>query len=165
VAQFTRNGLVFSRLAPYENWDQFEAEALRLWQVYQEVAEPSEIQRIGVRFINLIRLDQIEEVDDVLASPPAAPESMELPVREFLQQSRFDIPGHEYKLNVIQTIQRPGEQTEEGFALILDLDVFTSQTFGSTDDVLKRQLAEMRWIKNKAFFNFLTESAIARFKE
>ena len=34
VAQFTRDGFVFSRLKPYENWAQFEAEAKRLWNIY-----------------------------------------------------------------------------------------------------------------------------------
>ena len=52
VAQFTRNGFVFSRLKPYEGWETFEAEAKRLWCIYRELAEPSEVQRLGVRFIN-----------------------------------------------------------------------------------------------------------------
>jgi uncharacterized protein (TIGR04255 family) len=165
VAQFTRNGFVFSRLKPYTNWEDFVAEAIRLWDFYVEFAEPPEIERLGVRFINVISLDPAEELANVLASPPVAPTSMRLPVGEFMHQTKFDIPDHDYSLNVIQTIQQSALTGDEPSNLILDLDVFTNQTPAATDENLKERLADMRWIKNKAFFTFLTESVLSRFKE
>lgn len=165
VAQFTRNGFSFSRLKPYEDWSQFEAEALRLWKINCEVADPPEVQRLGVRFINLIGLESIDKLDEVLVSPPVAPASMGVRVQGFMHQTRFEIPGHDYNLNVIQTVQPPAAQTTADFRLILDLDVFTTQRSAVTDEILQQRLAEMRWIKNKAFFSFLTENALERFKE
>jgi uncharacterized protein (TIGR04255 family) len=166
VAQFNRNGLVFSRLEPYEDWEHFEAEALRLWQVYRELLELHEIQRLGVRFINLVSFKRMDELSELLVSPPSAPPKMDLPLIEFMHQSRFDLPGYGYKLNVIQTIQPPAPPERENFGLILDLDVFTTQTPAPADEEqLKAQLGEMRWIKNKAFFSFLTQATIDRYKE
>ncbi len=107
VAQFTRNGFIFSRLKPYENWERFEAEALRLWHVYCELAEPSEVQRLGVRFINRITPVEPDQLAELLAIPPRSSESMELPLKGFMHQYTFDIPDHPYNLNVIQTIQPP----------------------------------------------------------
>ncbi len=164
VAQFTRNGFVFSRLKPYDKWEQFEAEAQRLWHIYRELAEPSEIQRLGVRFINLTPV-RLEELSDLLTVPPHSPSNMQLPLRGFMHQNTFDIPSHPYNLNVIQTIQPPSLSQSEAFGLILDLDVFTVQTLELDDEELKKRLMEMRWIKNKAFFTFLKEKAIAHFKE
>src|SRR3990172_1296815 len=34
IAQFGRDGLVFSRLQPYETWEKFAAEGIRLWRVF-----------------------------------------------------------------------------------------------------------------------------------
>ncbi len=62
IAQFAWNGFVFSRLSPYEDWTKFEAEALRLWRIYRDVGEPSENQRLGIRFIDVIDEETLEQV-------------------------------------------------------------------------------------------------------
>src|SRR5881394_2911009 len=51
ICQFNRDGFVFSRLPPYESWEQLYGEALRLWKIYSEIARPTQVQRLGVRFI------------------------------------------------------------------------------------------------------------------
>ncbi|PQO31033.1 TIGR04255 family protein [Blastopirellula marina] len=163
VAQFTRNGFVFSRLQPYENWNTFRTEAIRLWEIYRELTEPSEIQRLGVRFINVIKDVTPTELNDLLAAPPRCAPNLNIPLAGFMHQSVFEIPGHPYNLNVIQTIQ-PAPPTQKGPTnLILDLDVSTSR-FIATEEINKR-LQDMQWIKNKAFFSFLTKSAISKFRE
>ena len=161
IALFTRNGFVFSKLKPYQDWEHFQEEALRLWAIYDDVAKPAEIERLGVRFINVIRLESRHDMETVLAFPPPVPDSMAISVREFMHQTRFDIPGHDYSLNVIQTIQ----EEEDAASLILDIDVFSGDVPAASPENLKERLAEMRWIKNKAFFSFLTPTTVDRFKE
>ncbi len=73
VAQFRKNGLVVSRLEPYGRWAPFRDEALRLWAIYQAVAKPPEIQRIGLRYINLVPLRSAESVGEYLRKPPEFP--------------------------------------------------------------------------------------------
>ncbi|MEJ7590428.1 MAG: TIGR04255 family protein [Planctomycetaceae bacterium] len=163
IAQFTRNGFVFSRLRPYEDWTTFESEALRLWQIYCDLAVPTEIQRLGVRFINVIGIEEPDQLSRVLNAPPVSPPKMGLPIQEFMHQTRFAIPDYGYSLNVIQTIQLPSAD-EEKLRLILDLDVFTENSIILAEENLRKRLAEMRWIKNKAFFSILTPEAIERFK-
>lgn len=164
VAQFTRNGFVFSRLKPYENWDLFEEEAQRLWRIYCEMAAPTDIQRLGVRFINVIAPAFPENLDALLSEPPRIPTKLELSFLEIMYQSRYEIPGHPYRLNVIQALQPPNPDSDS-FGLILDLDVGTTHPMSVDDQSLKQRLAEMHWIKNKAFFTFLTSEAIEGFKE
>lgn len=165
VAQFTRNGFVFSRLKPYESWEPFEAEALRLWRIYQELAEPSEIQRLGVRFINLIAPVQPRQLKSLLTLPPKNPKGMEIPVAGFMHQTTFEIPSTPYNLNVIQTIQPPSPPHATGFGLIVDIDVFTTGAFDLDPDKTKQRLAEMRWLKDKVFFTLLTTKALTRFRK
>jgi len=165
IAQFKRDGFAFSRLKPYNKWTEFAAEAQRLWNVYLELAEPLEVQRLGVRFINLISPVQPERFSDLLTIPPKGPERMPMPIQGLMHKTTFDIPGNPYNLNVIQAMQPPLSTQTEGFGLILDIDVFTTQALEPKEELLKHHLDEMRWIKDKAFFSFLTEDAIDNFRK
>lgn len=166
IVQFNRDGFVFSRLEPYQHWAQFLAEALQLWSVYFELAQPSEIQRLGVRFINRIMPVERAELADYLTQPPRHPNHLELPISGYLHQDTFEVPGHPYAINMIQTIQpqsTPGGN--DSFSLILDIDVFVTQPFEPVGGLVERRLAEMRWLKNKAFFGSLTEDALKTFRD
>lgn len=161
VAQYTRNGFVFSRLKPYEDWEKFQAEAQRLWCIYRELAEPSEIQRLGVRFINVIPVEP-KEIASLLILPPRSPQTIKLPINTFLHQTKFNIPDHPYELNVVQTIQPPAPPERESTGLILDLDVGMTRPIPFEE--MDNRLLEMQWIKNKAFFSLLKKPALKRFR-
>ncbi len=157
VVQFYRDSFVFSRLQPYENWDSFYAEAMRLWRIHRSIAQPEQVERLGLRFINRIRAPQGQsfELEDYLTVAPRAPEGIDYPFVSFLHQDSFQVPGYPYGVNVIKTVQEA-----EGTWLILDIDVFTTQPV-EVDRVERSQnLREMRWLKNKFFFSSITEKAI-----
>src|SRR6266446_398225 len=42
ITQFNRDGFAYSRLQPYESWQQFSVEAFRLWEIYVELARPTQ---------------------------------------------------------------------------------------------------------------------------
>jgi len=46
--------------------------------------------------------------------------------------------------------------------LIVDIDVFTNEVSSIQED-LNKQLAEMRWLKNKIFFSNITDTALNNF--
>ncbi|MFH0937822.1 MAG: TIGR04255 family protein [Planctomycetota bacterium] len=81
VAQFNRDGFVFSRLQPYENWRQLRSEAIRLWALHCELAKPADIQRLGLRFINriLVMAEKIQ-LEEYLRIPPQSPPNLNLPL-------------------------------------------------------------------------------------
>lgn len=164
IVQFNRDGMVFSRLKPYEDWNAFSEEGLRLWKLFVQLAEPSEVRRLGVRFINRIAPIDPARLGKYLAKPPKCLEPLGLPMTAFLYQSTHDVPGHPFKVNVVQTIQPPSPPRAEGFGLILDTDAFTTQAFQPSDEVLRAHLAKMRWLKDKAFFSLLTKNAIKMFE-
>ena len=165
IAQFNLDGFVFSRLEPYEKWEQLSEEALRLWNVFKELAQPGEIQRIGLRFINRIHLPPGElRVEDYIQPAPTSPHGLDLPFHGFMHHDTLAVPGHPYAVNVIRTIQPPQTADALGVALILDIDVFTNQEFELNDVLLVRRLLEMRWLKNKAFFGSITKKALEMFR-
>lgn len=165
IVQFNRDGFVFSRLEPYKDWVQFRGEALRLWSAYSELAQPTEIQRLGVRFINRIMPVEITKLADFLTQIPEHPENLALPLSSYLHQDTFDVPGHPYAVNMVQTIQpQPTSAGTESASLILDIDVFVTQPFEPVENLIKKRLAEMRWLKNKAFFGSIKKEAVKTFQ-
>ena len=163
VVQFNRDGFVFSRLAPYESWDQFQQEGLRLWQLHRNLAQPTEVQRLGLRFINRIAVPQEGlRLEDYLEAPPKPPRGIDLPFAGFLHHDTLTVPGYPYGIDFTQTVQPP--QGLEAAGLILDVDVFTPRPFNLGEGVLEQHLAEMRWLKNKVFFGSITPKALAMLK-
>lgn len=165
IAQFNRDGFVFSCLEPYKDWSQLSGEGLKLWEVFKELAQPVEIHRIGLRFINRILLPQGElRFEDYIQSAPVAPAGMGLPFYRFMHHDTLAVSGHPYAINVIRTIQLPEDSGRPGAALILDIDVFTTQGFGLDEALLVQHLNEMRWLKNKVFFGSVTRKALELFR-
>src|SRR5678809_118110 len=49
VVQFRINGFTFSRLAPYQTWEQFRNEAKTLWESYRQIVGTLPVVRVGLR--------------------------------------------------------------------------------------------------------------------
>jgi uncharacterized protein (TIGR04255 family) len=166
IVQFNKDGFVFSRLQPYENWEKFSKEAFRLIGIYQDIAKANEWTRVGLRFINRFSLaPQESEFEQFLHSPPSPPKDLNLPFLGFLHHEMFAVPGHRYGTNIIRTIQPPIDPLTAGPAIILDIDVFTVENTIIESDNLRNRLGEMRWLKNKIFFGSVTPKAIESFKQ
>lgn len=163
VAQFTLDGVVFSRLEPYEEWASFQAEALRFWRIFLELAEPTVIRRLGVRYINRIPLEAGEQPSKYLSTVPAPPPGLPLVTQSFFHQDTYPVPGYPYAVNWVRTTQPTGIDPADGRALIVDIDVFTQELLQLDQDTLAQRLQEMRWLKNKLFFSCITPHALERF--
>ena len=162
VAQFTHTGIAFSRVKSYESWENFKNEALRVWDVFVELAEPKTTRRLGVRFINRMLLKQDESISTYLRSEPYRLSGLEISPKSFFYQDTYQVAGHPYQINLVRTIQPNQTGTGSEQALIVDIDVFTNEV-SSIRNNLNQQLAEMRWLKNKIFFSNITETALNNF--
>lgn len=165
IAQFNRDGLVFSRLPPYEDWQRFAAEGQRLWNIYVEVMAPSEVQRLGVRFINRILLPKIGDVSKFLVQPPRGQKSLQYPTNGFLYQSTHEVPDQPFQINIIEAIQPDVSGHGGGCGLIIDIDVFTTEPILTQDTALEAALPKMHALKNKVFFGLLKKKAIKSFEK
>ncbi len=54
VVQFRVDGFTFSRLEPYNTWEEMKEEAARLWEVYVDAVSPDPITRVGTRYIKSV---------------------------------------------------------------------------------------------------------------
>jgi uncharacterized protein (TIGR04255 family) len=163
IAQFKRDGFVFSRLPPYENWEQLYSEAMRLWLLHVGLSRPREAQRIGLRFIDRIVLPPQDMLfESYIHSTPPLIQGVDLLLAGFFHQETLGVPGHPYAVNVARTIQP--EPSTQGMAIILDIDVFTTQVCELKQEILKQRFLEMRWLKNKVFFGSITPKALEMFQ-
>jgi uncharacterized protein (TIGR04255 family) len=165
IAQFNRDGFIFSRLQPYETWEKFKEEAMRLWDMHAEFAKSHEIQRLGVRFINRIALPVGEvHLDKYLIYPPQPPGRIDFQIMGFFHQDALLVEGHPYAINVVKTVQPPPGSGTDGGGLILDIDAFCTEPFKHDAGALEKRLAEMRWLKNRIFYSSLKEEVLESLK-
>lgn len=164
VAQFNRDGFVFSRLQPYESWEQLRNEGMRLWRIHADLARPTEVQRIGLRYINRIVLPvQEDKFKDYIQPHAETPSGLDLPFLGFFHLDTLAVPDYPYTINVVRTIQPPQDAHAQGIRLILDIDVFTTQPVELRQELLETRMAEMRWLKNKVFYGSITQKALETF--
>lgn len=162
VIQFKPNGIAFSRLKPYDQWETFLEAALPFWNAYLKFAEPPVIDRLGVRFINQIALTGTEGYSSYLRPLPTCPAGIDLANESFFYQDSYRVPGYPYHVNWVRTV--PSTAFEDK-ALIVDIDVWTQRLASLEHEVLTNHLAEMRNIKDRLFFACMTDQAIERFRK
>ncbi len=50
------DGFTFSKMKPYESWENLRNEAIELWELYLKTLNPTRVMRLAVRYINRIEL-------------------------------------------------------------------------------------------------------------
>lgn len=163
VAAFNRDGFVFSRVGPYETWEQFRTEALRGWDVHKGLAKPSDVRRIGLRFINRIPLPRGEvDLDDFIFPGPQPPRDLPFPFISFLHRDTFKVPGHPYIINIVSA---PSVGSEVDSAIILDIDVYLQEAFKADDSKIQEHLEDMRILKNEVFWGSIPKKFLESLSE
>jgi uncharacterized protein (TIGR04255 family) len=160
IASFFRDLFAFSRLAPYNDWQAFSTEGLRLLGLYAKVARPSTVQRLGLRFINRINIPKNGRLEEYLTAPPKEVSGLRLPLMGFFHVDNLIVPGYTYAINFARTLQISSAPLDAKPALILDLDVYTLQSFAMDVDAIREHLEKMRWLKNKVFFANITKELL-----
>lgn len=155
VAQFTPTGIAISRIEGYQSWETFHQEALRLWEVFQEIAEPTTINRFGARYINKILLRNGESVSTYLKTLPHN-NLNKFMKKSFFYQDTYEVPNYPYSINWVCTQSNQAEKT----FIIIDIDVFVSKVVELKKLVLTDHLSKIRWLKNKIFFDNITNKAL-----
>jgi uncharacterized protein (TIGR04255 family) len=155
VVQFTRDGVVFSRLAPYVDWSDFVAEGTKFWENFVEILQPKSIACLSVRYISEIVLKSLKEVGKYLKV--AQEPFIDLGVSQdgFFYQDTLK-PGNEpYIVRVTRCVQPKILPSTGDKSLILDIDVATTDDV--TLDEMSEKLKDLRYLKNEVFFSLMND--------
>jgi uncharacterized protein (TIGR04255 family) len=81
-----------------------------------------------------------------------------------MYQSLHKIPNHPYQVNVVRTIPPKNQDLNEIPKIIIDLDSMTTEPNLELDSSPSHLLA-LKWLKDKTFFNLITNEAIREFSK
>lgn len=162
IAQFRVDGFTYNRLAPYTRWNDVRPEALRLWELYVEVAHPLALDRLALRYINNLRLEPPGDLKRYLeVLPPQFPGMPRLLGTFLMRVSSLD-PETGLAAHVTEALERAPDPATA--VIILDIDVFTTTGLGLATERLLPALEALHDMKNEVFFGCITE-ATARLYE
>lgn len=154
VVQFRTDGFTFSRLEPYDTWEQMKAEAAKLWDVYVEAVSPSLVTRIGARYVNVLKLPLAAKLEDYLETPPKIPDGLNQELGGFF--ARINISEPEIKAQGF-LIQATEGVSGNHLPVFLDIDVFMIKQFALGTDDFWPCFEQLRALKNKVFLKSITE--------
>lgn len=153
VCQFKQDGVVVSRLAPYQDWSEFSLEALKFWKAFVEIGEPREIVRLSVRYISQIQIHSIAESRDFIGEIDDPLAGIGLPADSFFHQDTVNLDELPYTINLVRAVQPHSPSAK---SLIVDILVSTKD--GIADfSILPEKLMDLRFIKNEVFFKLMND--------
>jgi len=156
ICQARLSGYGFSRLAPYEDWERFYGEAVRLWRRYRLVAKPTKVLRLAVRYINRIDIPaaSVDMKEYFLTSPEVSPH-LPQQMAGFFMQVRLPQEDIAAMLVLNETIVPPGQP--ESTSIVLDLDLFRDQDVPQDDDAIWNYFEVLHTRKNEIFEACITD--------
>lgn len=165
LVQFRRDGYTTSKLAPYDRWETFEAEARRHWALYKRTAEvdATKVTRIAVRYVNKLLVPNEHGVvlEKYFKNAPDTPDETFPHIEHFF--SRMVIPLNEgVRAILIETSEETRvDEDRPKLPLVLDIDVFKDVSESDVDDeLIWSTLGQMREHKNRLFFAVMSDDAL-----
>lgn len=156
VTVFDHQQFVFSHVNRYQGWETLIQDARSAWESYQSAATPTEVTRIGLRYINKCRLELPADSRELLTTSPTFPEELGLDIGSFLSQITTQLPC-DALANVLQLLQH---EADASYAII-DVDVYRPGLAMPPDsEDLWNSLDAFREWKNKIFFSLVTEKLL-----
>jgi uncharacterized protein (TIGR04255 family) len=155
IAQGALNGLLVSRLRPYDTWESLRDETRRVWSIYYPLFAVREVVRIGVRYINQVpmALDGHGRVDldTMLIAGPKIPPRLPQTLTHLSQRMVIPFPDQSAQVAITQIIA-PGQPF-----ITLDIDAHTDASLGPASDEIWSRLEVLHVVKNATFFGSLHE--------
>jgi uncharacterized protein (TIGR04255 family) len=161
IAQFRVDGFTFSKIAPYTTWGVVSREAFRLWKVYVDAARPRQVSRVAVRYINRMRLPDVQNLGEYLEAPPQLPGPIPQRIREFLTRVYVEDDGRNASAVIVQVLEPRIDPN--AISLLLDIDAFRELNESPDDPGLLSVFGLLRELKNEIFFATITEKIVERY--
>ncbi len=156
VVQVRLDGFTFSRLKPYQTWNQLRDAARALWNSYCRIAKPTLITRVAVRYINRLELPlPLSDFREWICIFPEIASTLPQGLAGFFLRVSIPFDKPRGFVNLTQAIE-PGEHGRH-VPLIFDIDTFLPDEFDPRDEAVWERFEDLRTIKNRVFFESITE--------
>lgn len=163
IVQVRMNGMSSSRLHPYTSWEENRDEGKRFWEKFLEVARPIAVTRIGVRYINRIRLPEgAGDLTEYFRVRPELPSDMPHSVNNFVLRLEIPQPDLPRGMLILNEGMVPDPESG-GVAFLLDLDVFQTLQMPPESDELWGRIEQLHERENTLFEQSVTDRTRALF--
>lgn len=114
------DGFTFSQFQPYSSWENFQQIAHNLWNIYNEITNPIDIESIALRYINRIEVpDSNSSLKDYFTTFPEI--SPDLSEKSITQVLHLQVPLEEIDSIAHVTQARVQQQ----LFVLLDINIIT----------------------------------------
>jgi uncharacterized protein (TIGR04255 family) len=156
LMQHRINGFSYHKLPKYLGWPEFKPLAMKYWLEYQKLQKNIKIQRLGLRFVNVIDID-------------GSPESFfKIPSPTFGVSNQVSSFGCKYSLKLDNNYSSTiivGQIDKQGQKYLLDIDIFKQDISNDiSQEEIEKCFDDMREEKNIIFSNILAEKALSNYK-
>lgn len=164
IFQFRLDGFSYNVLKPYKKWETFRDEGKRLWNSFNQLYKPTKIDKIGLRYINVLDFPlPLSDFSEYLIAPPVIPNAIPQGLSNFL--IRLEIPFNEFGVMATITQGLIPASNPNVATVIFDIDVFKTRSYEIEDySKIWEDFEKFREIKNQIFFESLTKKAWELFK-
>ncbi len=162
IMQARLDGFTFSKLKPYQTWEELYEKAFTCWELYRQVATPTLISRVATRYINRLELPfPIVDFGEFLKGPPTLSENLPQ-VDGFFTR----VVVREPALGCIAIITQSFDSIPSGKSvpMILDIDVYKDVKLDPDENSAWDFLRKLRGFKNRIFFESITEKLLEFYK-
>ena len=155
VVQLKMNGFTFSRLAPYQTWEQLRDEARMLWESYRARVGKFSVVRVGLRYVNQLDLPTpVRDLRDFVRLYPEVSADLSQQLAGFFLQ--VQIPQEDLASMLILNEAMVPPPGPDLVSVILDIDVFKQGIKLESDDEVWSILESLRVRKNLVFESCIT---------
>ena len=162
IVQVGEGGFSFHKLKPYSTWDDFSAEAMKLWALYKKKVSPKLIIRVGLRYVNVISVIASRDLKDYFLTAPEIAKSLPQAMSEYLLRIALEDPASGGTAIIHQTIDPRGFDGKN-IPIVFDIDAFKNVSIPADDPSLSEILNGLRSYKNRIFLESLTEETKSMF--
>jgi uncharacterized protein (TIGR04255 family) len=155
VVQFGVNGFTFSRLAPYQTWEQLRNEAKTLWESYRQIVGALPVVRVGLRYVNQLDLPMpIRDFRDFIRFYPEVSADLSQDLAGFFLQ--VQVPQEDLGAMLILNEAMVPPSGPGVVSVVLDIDVFKQGLKLESDGEVWSILEAFRLKKNLVFEGCIT---------
>jgi uncharacterized protein (TIGR04255 family) len=156
VFQVKQTGFTFNRLAPYTGWDDFSAEAKRLWEEYRRVTRPRGYKRLSLRYLDRFDIpSETVRMETYFRTYPEISRDLPQVMNGFFFQFNLPIEDIAAVATVTQTVVAPSQPGHSSF--ILDVDLYRTEALPPGNEMWPL-FETLRLWKNKIFEACITDS-------
>jgi uncharacterized protein (TIGR04255 family) len=157
VVQLRVNGFTFSRLAPYQSWEQVRDEAKKLWAIYRDVVGSAPVRRVGLRYVNQLDLPStLRDFRDYIRTYPEISTELHQQLLTFVMQVIIPQPDIGGMLILNEALVPPS--TPDLASVVLDIDLYKEGLQSLPDEEIWNVLEVLRVRKNVVFEGCITNS-------